>query len=66
MEGEGYDFHQANLKDESALIQLISKINLMLWLMVNQSVHLGDEPFLDFIPDFSQPMEHWQEEQFTQ
>jgi len=28
MEG-GYDFHQPNLKDESALIQLIFKINLM-------------------------------------
>jgi len=55
MEGEIYDFHQANLKAESALIQLVFKINLMLWLMVNHSVHLGDEPFLDF----SQLMEHW-------
>jgi len=25
--------------------------------MVNHSVHLGDEPFLDFMPDFSQLME---------
>jgi len=41
MEGEGYDFHQANLKVESTLIWLIFKINLMLWLMVNHSVHLG-------------------------